>query len=140
MEGAFNIRRRRRRPIINITALIDVMLILLIFLMVTSTFREHLGIDITLPEADTATDQQLTLHEIIVDESGTFYFGQQRVSEQGLRASLAGLLDADPEATVVLRADERADFGMVLRVIDIARDIGGNRLIIPTQRGVRGTE
>lgn len=132
MEGAFGSHRRRKRPVINITSLIDVMFILLIFLMVTTTFREHLGIDVTLPAADDASPQELTPHEITVDANGILHLGEQRVSESELRESLVELLGREPDATLVLRADESADFGHVVRAIDIAQAVGGNRLIIPT--------
>ncbi len=132
MSSAFG-GRSRRRPSINLTSLIDVMFLLLIFFMVSSTFREHLGIDITLPHADTAEEQRLDTHEITVTAKGELYFGEQRVDEDGLKKSIVALLTADPEAVLVLRADEGADFGRVLRAIDITRNAGGARLIIPTR-------
>ena len=132
VSHAFDMRRRRRRPHINITPLIDVMFLLLIFFMVSSTFREHFGIDVTLPSAVTATEQDVSSHEITVTEAGDFFFGQQRVDEHGLRAAIVALLEDQPAAQLVLRADENADFGRVLRAIDIARDVGGSQLVIPT--------
>jgi len=133
MRPAFGGHTQRRKPHINITSLIDVMFILLIFLMITTTFREHLGIRITLPQVGNAEKQELTTHEITITETGELYFGQQRVNEQGLRDSLVKLFHEDPKATLVLRADQKADFGTVIRAIDIARQIGGERLIIPTR-------
>jgi len=134
MDAAFGRRRHRRRPVINITSLIDVMFILLIFLMVTTTFREQVGIDITLPHAETATEQEVTPHEITVDASGDLYLGGRRVDADGLRSGLVDLMAAEPEAALVLRADEGADWGRVLQALDITRDVGGHRLVIPTQR------
>lgn len=134
MQPAFGGQRQRRRPHVNITSLIDVMFILLIFLMVTTTFRDHLGIRVTLPKVGNAQNQEMTPHEITVTESGEFFFGQQRVNEKGLRDSLMRLIREDPQATLVLRADQKADFGAVMRAIDIARQIGGERLIIPTRQ------
>jgi biopolymer transport protein ExbD len=101
--------------------------------MITTTFREHLGIRITLPQVGNAEKQELAPHEITISEAGEFYFGQQRVNEQGLRDALVTLFQKDPKATLVLRADQKADFGAVVRAIDIARQIGGERLIIPTR-------
>ncbi len=109
------------------------MFLLLIFFMVSSTFREQFGVDITLPEATTATQTEASAHEITVTADGELYFGQQVVNEDGLRASISELLDRDPGSTLVLRADDKADFGKVIRAIDIAREVGGTRLIIPTQ-------
>ncbi len=132
MSSAFG-GRPRRRPTINITSLIDVMFLLLIFFMVSSTFREHLGIDVTLPHAESAVEQKLDTHEITVNSKGEFYFGEQLVDETGLEESLLALLREAPDAILVLRADEDADFGRVVRAIDITRNAGGAKLIIPTR-------
>lgn len=109
------------------------MFLLLIFFMVTSTFRHRFGVDITLPEAETATDQQADTHEITVTAEGEYYFGQERVDEEGLRRAIADTLGKKDDATLVLRADDAADFGKVVRAIDIARATGGSRLVIPTK-------
>jgi len=132
MNSAFR-GRTRRRPTINITSLIDVMFLLLIFFMVSSTFREHLGIDVTLPHAETAVEQTMEPQEITVTAKGDFFFGQQLVDEAGLEKSIQELLRENPDAVFVLRADENAEFGRVVRAIDIARDAGGAKLIIPTR-------
>lgn len=132
MSGAFNAPRLKRRPSINITPLIDVMFLLLIFFMVSSTFREQVGIEITLPGAETATAQEVEAYEIIVDRDGQIYFGDEPVDDAGLRSALARVLKEEPAARLVLRADREADFGRALRAMDIARDVGGERLIIPT--------
>lgn len=128
-------RRRGRRPTINITSLIDVMFLLLIFFMVSSTFREQIGIDITLPAAATATEQQPAQHVITVRADGAILFGpnQTVTSPEQLRQALQELLAADPETVLLLRADEAAAFQDVITVIDITRSVGGSRLIIPTQ-------
>ena len=132
-EGAFNLRRHKRRPTINITPLIDVLFLLLIFFMVSSTFRAHRALDVALPEAQTATAQDPAPLEVTVSASGEFHLGPRRVDEAGLRAALRGALESDPEAVVVLRADERAAFGPVVRAMDIARELGATRLIVPTR-------
>ena len=133
MDGAFNLRPRKRKPTINITSLIDVMFLLLIFFMVSSTFRNQIGIDVKLPEAKSASEQKVKSYEITVDKTGEFYFGEQRVDEVGLRIAIVNTLEADPEAPIILRADEQADFGKVIKVIDIAREVGTERLVIPTR-------
>lgn len=132
MAGAFNSPQHKRKPSINVTPLIDVMFLLLIFFMVSSTFREDLAIDITLPQAESAAIQDITAKEIVVDRAGVAYFEGRAVSEQELREALAAVLADDPGAALVLRADGQADFGRVLRVIDIARDLKVENLIIPT--------
>lgn len=88
--------------------------------------------DIVLPYAETAESQDITAHEIVVDSRGQFYVGQQPVDEEGLASMLSALLAEGTDTTFVLRADHEAEFGRVLRAIDIARKVGGERLIIPT--------
>ncbi|MBI5091993.1 MAG: biopolymer transporter ExbD [Candidatus Hydrogenedentes bacterium] len=139
MRGAFNQRRERRKPYINIVNLVDVLFLLLIFFMISSTFRQHLGIDIMLPEAATSTNLDVKPHEIVVSQAGELFFGDQKVDEAGLHAAIAELLKTDPKADIVLRADEGANFGRVVKAIDIAREVGGSRLIIPTRFKESGT-
>jgi biopolymer transport protein ExbD len=138
MGGAFGLRRPRRRPFINITSLVDVMFILLLFLMVSTTFRHPLGIEISVPEARTASEQNVDSHEIAVTREGRYFFGDRPVDEAGLREALATLLQANPKASLVLRADEGAEFGHVVRAIDIARELGGTQLVIPTRKAGSG--
>ncbi len=133
MDGAFNSQRRKRRAQINMTSLIDVMFLLLIFFMVSSTFRDHQGIDIALPESKTGTAQEQTPYTIAISAAGEIYFADKQVDTAKLRTAMANVLAEDPAASLVLRADEEADFGVVVRVIDIAREVGGNQLVIPTQ-------
>jgi biopolymer transport protein ExbD len=125
--------RRRRSPVINVTPLIDVLFLLLIFFMVSSTFRDFLGVDVDLPQAQTAAPQRLEERDVTVTETGAFYFGPDRVDEEGLYRSIEQYLAEEPGARIVLRADKGADWGRVARAMDIARAAGGKRLVMPTQ-------
>ena len=131
MSTTFN-RHKRRRPSVNITPLIDVMFLLIIFFTVSSSFRDQIGIDLTLPEAATATTQESPPSEIIVDKAGAIYFGGKVVTDQELTSLLEALVTAQPGAPIVLRAYETADWGRVLHAMDIARQVGGSELIMPT--------
>jgi biopolymer transport protein ExbD len=134
MSGAFHGTKRRRRPTINITPLIDVMFLLLIFFMVSSTFREEFGIEITLPEAATGTPGDNKPARIYVQESGPILFSGDPVDKEQLSAEMVKKLETDPGARFILEADEKADFGQVVMVIDVAREIGGQELIIATEQ------
>jgi biopolymer transport protein ExbD len=130
MHGPFNASRSRRKPSINITSLIDVMFLLLIFFMVSSTFREYYGVDVSLPGAETAVARETESREIVIDRDGTIFFGQQRVDAAGLRQSLLNVLREEPDARIVLRADRSTGFEHVLRVMDTAQAVGGRQLIV----------
>jgi biopolymer transport protein ExbD len=109
------------------------MFLLLIFFMVSSTFRDDFAVDVTLPEAATAEHVDSSDHVISVDAEGALFFAGQPVDEPGLDQAIRDLVEADPEVSLVLKADEGADFGQVMRAIDIARGAGGSRLILPTR-------
>ncbi|GEM_PF-317032 len=132
MDGPFGTKRRVRRPTINLTSLIDILFMLLIFFMLSSTFRNQLGIDISLPKAVTAANQENMGKEITVDASGAIYFNSAPVTPTQLREKLVELLKMEPEAALVLRADKNTPFQNVLNVIDITREVGGGQLVIPT--------
>lgn len=132
MQGAFGAPRHKRRPSINITPLIDVMFLLLIFFMVSSTFKEQLGIDITLPQAGTSESRELSVHEIVIDADGAYFFHEEQVTLQQLRERIAAVLQEEPEAQLVLRADAGANTGAFVSAIDVVKDVGGEKLVIPT--------
>lgn len=132
MSGAFNARRPRRRPSINIAPLIDVMFLLLIFFMVSSTFRDQLGIGVDLPSAETATKQDITQHKINVNKNGAIFFDGEEIDTSQVRDKLQAILDEDPETPIALEADNEAPFGPIVLVIDTARKLGAKKIIVPT--------
>lgn len=135
MNNAFGRPRKSRRPSINITPLIDVMFLLLIFLMVSSVFRNNAGIDITLPSASTAAEQQEAPYEIFIQASGDITFRDAaNISLDELEARMRALLKEEPEARMALSADGTADTERFVAVIDLARRVGGHQLIIRTQQ------
>lgn len=134
MNNAFGRPRKSRRPNINITSLIDVMFLLLIFFMVSSVFRNETGIDITLPSASTATEQQEAPYEILIEATGDITFRDTSgISLEELESRIRALLKEEPGARMSLRADGKADIERFVAVIDLARRVGGEQLIIRTE-------
>lgn len=134
MSGAFNQKRARRKPVINIAPLIDVMFLLLIFFMVSSTFRDKMGIDLDLPQAASAEAAVEDSPTITVSEDDAIYFNEAEFDDiEELRPALEELYARDPEARITLRAGETADFGTAIRALDIARDIGFKQIVVPTR-------
>ncbi|MFP4172034.1 MAG: ExbD/TolR family protein [Candidatus Hydrogenedentota bacterium] len=133
MSGPFNGPPLRRRPTINITSLIDVMFLLLIFFMVSATFRDERGLEVTLPEGGQAEAGGGQPHEIIVEDDGALFLDGEPVDDAELRSRLQGLGEDGPEVSVVLRADENAGWGRIVRVMDTVRAVGGARLTAATR-------
>jgi biopolymer transport protein ExbD len=134
MNQAFGRANRPRRPSINLASLIDVMFLLLIFFMVSSVFRNSAGIDITLPTAATSAEQQEVPYEIFIQDSGAITFRDTPgITLDALEAEMKALLAKEPDARLALSADEKADYKSFIAVIDLARRVGGEKLIIRTQ-------
>lgn len=133
MKAPFGAENVRRRPGINIAPMIDVMFLLLIFFMVSSTFREQIGIDVSLPSSTSSTTQEEQPNRLTVRADGAFFWQGEEITPEVLEETLGILVKETPELAVVLRADEAASFQDVIRAMDIVRNVGGAQLIIPTQ-------
>ncbi len=128
--------RGRRKALINVTALLDVVFLLLIFFVVTSTFLEQPGLDLSLPEAssaDVATRDEVILRMTV---DGAMFVGGQKVEEDALEQALRAGLAAENVTRVVLEADERVPHGQVVKGMDAARKAGATALIIATRPDV----
>ena len=141
MDGAFGRNQGKSKPIINITPLIDVMFLLLIFFMVSSTFRTSMGIDIALPQADTTgVQEEQAKTTITVRGRDEIFINSESVTLGELEARLQGILDENPENSLVLEGDKDAVFENWIGVIDVARKVGGKKLVILTEpAGAGGT-
>ncbi len=125
--------RPRRKVLINITSLIDVLFLLLIFFIVSSTFLEQAGMKLDLPPAKSfAVEEQ---KELIVHISprGELFLGEAPVSLDSLRAHLEAKMAEDPERPLVLRADKEATHGRVVEVMDVAKQAGVRKIVIATR-------
>ncbi len=131
MEEAFGHTPRTRRPLINITPLVDVMLLLLIFFMATSTFRDMRALDLQLPEATSGEKQTGHPIEIALARDGEISFDGVAMDHDGLRAVLAATIAENPDVQFVLRADKRVAYAHVVEILDLARKKGVDQLILP---------
>ncbi|ABM62022.1 ExbD/TolR family protein [Halorhodospira halophila] len=135
-----NLRRRQRRdePELNLTPLIDVVFLLLIFFMVTTTFVDQVGLDITLPEAEQETEEaQPQLLEIGISAEGEYFVdGNPLVNREmnTLVRALEEALEAGEVAGIVVRADADAPHRAVVRALDGAGRVGIDRVSIATTR------
>ena len=125
-------------PDINLTPLIDVVFLLLIFFMVSTTFEHQSRIQIELPEAstDTALSEDDSL-EIIIDVQGRYFIGEQQVinSELGtLKTAIGKALGKREDIPVIVRADARTPHQAVITVLDATSQLGLTRISLATTR------
>jgi len=124
--------RKRKRPLINITSLIDVMFLLLVFFMVSTTFAEHPAIKLELPSASTAEPSRLESLTLTIDKKGRMFLNDEAVNDGELRSLLAAAA-GKPDATLVLKADKGVPYGFVIRAMDISRQSGVRRIVSLTE-------
>ena len=128
---------RAHRPMadINVTPLVDVMLVLLIIFMVTAPMMQQ-GIDVDLPNT---TTQNIRVDEpplvITVKRDGSMHLAesQQAFEVEELKEKLAAILEGAPGQEVFLRADEKVPYGIVAKALAAAREAGVEKLGMVTE-------
>jgi biopolymer transport protein ExbD len=129
--SVYRLMRSRRSPSmlgeINVTPLVDVVLVLLLVFMVTAPMMSR-GIDVSLPVANQpqiAPEDRIT---VSVRADGRVFVGDQVVNVVILEDRLRGMTSGNPDAVVYLRADEGLRYGEVIKVVDVIKRAGVDRI------------
>lgn len=121
---------------VNLTPLIDVVFLLLIFFMVSSTFDRHAKLKVQLPQADAQAQQKVDDPIVLsIDSKGKYYINdRQVVNEQldTLKRALEKTVGDRTNVTLLLRADGRTEHQSVVRAMDAAAQLGLTKLSIAT--------
>ena len=125
-------KAKKRNLTINITPLIDVIFLLLIFFMVSSTFVEQPGIELSLPQAKTSSMKRAEETIITLDKDGTIYFNADKIDKTQLYNKLAELQLKKDKKPLVLQADENVAYKTVVFVMDTARELGFSDILALT--------
>jgi biopolymer transport protein ExbD len=121
-----------RRVFINITSLIDVIFMLLLFFAVSSTFLEQPGMKLELPSAQSADIAQVKSYILFLFEDGSMRLNEKPVALADLSPTLQAALPQMAEQSLTLFADKNVHHGEVVKVMDIARQVGVKKLVIAT--------
>jgi biopolymer transport protein ExbD len=139
-----NLRPRSpKEPDINLTPLIDVVFLLLIFFMVSTTFDEDARLRLQLPEADgeAVSAEDIELVEIIIDRSGQHYVDNARVigdDIETLKKALVGAVGPRRDLPVLIKADAATPHQAVMRALDAASQLGLTRVAFAASRADGG--
>ncbi len=124
---------------INVTPLVDVMLVLLVVFLVTAPFIPSIthSVNLNLPEenGNLITPRQLLV--ISVDDAGKFYWNEQEVNETTLQENLKNFKLTHPNSNIQLRADTKANYGAIVKVLAAAQKYGVLNLELLTQPAKR---
>jgi len=130
----FRAEKKSRGLILNVTSLIDVMFLLLIFFMVTSTFKNQLAINLVLPRSSTATETVSTPTVLYLTAEGRVYLNDVLMEQEDLPRELERLQAATGDDRLVMSADQDANHGDVVELIDIIKNSGYTRVSISARK------
>ena len=127
--------KRRPRPQVQppLTALIDLVFLLLIYFLLTSNFLNEQGIAVRLPAARAAAQPRPEAVLVTVDRQGRFFVNGKETAADGLDSRLCHLLAGRRERAVVVRADRSVAVDRVVTALDAARAAGAQRLSLATE-------
>ncbi|AMD00365.1 MULTISPECIES: ExbD/TolR family protein [Halomonas] len=126
--------RRRRDPVeVNLTPLIDVVFLLLIFFMVSTTFETRQALELELPESVAGADLELSPVTLVVTEQGRYRLSERELSAAELNQALTAEAEQARMHGLVLEADARAMHADVVRALDQAGALGIRQVRIATR-------
>ena len=130
------LRRRKREEEdseINITPMMDIVFIMLIFFIVTTSFIKETGIDPNRPEAETASRSELGNILIAISPNDQIWMNKNPIELQAVRILMEAAHAENPESSVVIVADELASTGIVIDIMDQIRLSGISKVSISAQ-------
>ena len=126
-------RRKKVHAHLNIAPLIDVVFLLLIFFMLSPHFVRQPGIKITLPTGVTA---RLHSEDIVISitENNKLYLNGEKVTLENLLEKLRGEIGKLKKKVVIIKADKKINLGLAIKVMDIAKQVEAEEVVISTKK------
>ena len=121
---------------VNVTPLLDIVFIMLIFFIVTATFVKEPGVDISRPEAQTAEDQELVSILVAITADNEIWINQEQVPLENVRVAVERLRRENPKGRAVIQTDAGAHTRYMLEVLHAIRDAGVSEVVtVSAKRG-----
>lgn len=119
---------------IDITPMLDVVFIMLIFFIVTASFVKESGIDVNRPQASTATTKERANILIAISANDEIWIDKRRIDARSIRAVIERLHAQNPQGSVVIQADRKSTNDKLVKVMDAARKAGVYNIAIATRK------
>ena len=119
---------------VNITPLIDIVFIMLIFFIVTATFVKEAGIDVNKPDAPTAEVKKKANILIAIDANNNIWLDRRKIDIRSVIPNIKRLRAENPQGSVVIQADEESKNKMLVEVMDAARQAGVVNIALAAER------
>jgi biopolymer transport protein ExbD len=130
-------RKRHRMPPeqaeINMTPMIDMVFILLIFFIVTTSFVKESGIEVNRPNAQTSERKEQGNILVAISKNGEIWIDKRHIDVNAVRANVQRMHIENPEGTVIIQADQSSETGTLIKVMDQIRLAGITQIAIAAQ-------
>jgi biopolymer transport protein ExbD len=118
---------------IDLTPMLDVVFIMLIFFIVTSTFVKESGVDVTRPEAETSVVTESNSIQIGITASNQIFMDKRQIDKRAIRANVEKSLAENPGAAVIIVADQDSNTSALIDVMDQARMAGATSVSVASE-------
>ena len=118
---------------IDMTPMLDVVFIMLIFFIVTSTFVRESGVDVTRPDAETAAAAESDSIHVGINASNHIYMDDRQIDRRAVRANVERGLAENPGAAVIIVADQDSNTDTLIHVMDQARLAGAESVSVASE-------
>jgi biopolymer transport protein ExbD len=127
-------RRRSHTTELNMAPLIDMVFLLLIFFLVTTSFVREAGVEVKRPKAQTAAAKEKANMIIGVTQNGVVYIEGKSIDIRSLRARMERFVSETPNGSVVIVADQQSATGIVVQVMDACRLAGAGEISLSAEK------
>ena len=124
--------KRVTKSIINLTPMVDMLFLILLFFLVTSSFIEQPNIRLELPSTKYAATSKIEERTLTISQDGKLFYQNKPVKRKDLITVLKNAFLKQDDKTLVLRADKNVPYGVVVDVMDAAKGAGLKRIVAPT--------
>lgn len=124
--------KRIAKSIINLTPMVDMLFLILLFFLVTSSFSEQPNIKLELPSTRYAATSNLEDRVLIISEDGELFFENKPVEMKNLVQILKNAFSTHDDKTLTMRADKHVSYGIIVEVMDAAKGAGLKKIVAPT--------
>ena len=126
-------RRQQDEAEINITPMLDIVFIMLIFFIVTTSFVKETGLEVSRPTANTAKKQEKGSIMIAIRDNGEIWMEKRQIELRAVRANVERAHAENPEGSVVIVADKASETGVLVEVMDQVKLAGVESISIAAQ-------
>ncbi|MCL9775164.1 ExbD/TolR family protein [Vibrio methylphosphonaticus] len=126
-------KKQQEEANIDMTSMLDIVFIMLIFFIVTSSFVRESGVDVNRPQASHAVSQKDAGIFVAITANNDVFIDKRRVDVERVQATIEKLLLEQPSASMVIQADKHAFNGTVVQVMDSAKGAGVTKIALATE-------